>query len=695
MTEASTITVLLLEDSDSDAELFNEALREGAPNGFEVLRATTLRDAATQLASWPAHCAVVDLGLADAQGLEAVELLAARSPEVALVVLTGRQDDELGAASIVAGASDYLSKNGLDGRSLIRSIRHAILRKRFEMSFAEAQSIAHVGSWELDVTSNAYTWSRELYRVFDLDPDVRPSPDRIDERTHPDDRQVVQDALRTTMANCESFEIEHRVLARDGVVRWVRQKVRAEPGNDGLARRVLGTVQDFTNEKAAQDALVHEQSHDLLTGLPNRPQLLDRLSRALSRLADQPGTVALIYLDIDRFMVVNDSLGLPVGDQLLLVTAERIRSIIPPDLALARVGGDEFCVLCGSGMTRAEIIELADEICATMTIPIEWEGGLLVLSVSAGVGFATGSSVTPHELLRDANAAVFLAQREGRARAAIFEESMRTTAVGRLDTEVALRRSIADGDLRVHYQQIVTLTDGYQPVGHEALVRWMHPRRGLIPPDEFITIAEETGLIVPLGSWVLREACLQAKRFETLHPRWSRLTMSVNLSGVQLGQADLIEMIAAALRESNLRSDHLQLEMTESVLMNDAANTITVLQQLKGLGVKLGIDDFGTGYSSLAYLRRFPVDVLKIDRTFVNGLGKDLEDSAVAAAVVSLADTLGLTTVAEGVETDLQRDCLVGLGCVRAQGYLFARPVAASAAEAVLTSFGDMGGTSG
>jgi EAL domain-containing protein (putative c-di-GMP-specific phosphodiesterase class I) len=261
---------------------------------------------------------------------------------------------------------------------------------------------------------------------------------------------------------------------------------------------------------------------------------------------------------------------------------------------------------------------------------------------------------------------------------------MRTTAVGRLHTEQALRRSIADGDLRVHYQQIVTLADGYRPVGHEALVRWMHPRRGLIPPDEFITIAEETGLIVPLGSWVLREACLQAKRFEMLDPRWSRLTMSVNLSGVQLGQSDLIEMVATALRESNLRSDRLQLEMTESVLMTDAANTVTILQQLKGLGVKLGIDDFGTGYSSLAYLRRFPVDVLKIDRTFVNGLGTDLEDSAVAAAIVSLADTLGLTAIAEGVETELQRDCLMGLGCQRAQGYLFARPVAASAAESAL-----------
>ena len=260
---------------------------------------------------------------------------------------------------------------------------------------------------------------------------------------------------------------------------------------------------------------------------------------------------------------------------------------------------------------------------------------------------------------------------------------MRPTGVGRLDTETSLRQSIVNGDLRVHYQPIVSLVDG-QILGHEALVRWAHPARGLLGPDEFITIAEESGLIVPLGAWVVREACMQAKRFQSRDPRWPRLMMSVNLSGAQLGQADLVDLIASALEVSELNPEDLQLEMTESVLMDDAPTTITVLEALKALGVRLSIDDFGTGYSSLAYLRRFPVDVLKIDRTFVGGLGKDLEDSAIVAAVVNLADTLGFTTIAEGVETELQRDCLIGLGCSRAQGYLFARPVAAPEAEIAL-----------
>ena len=287
----------------------------------------------------------------------------------------------------------------------------------------------------------------------------------------------------------------------------------------------------------------------------------------------------------------------------------------------------------------------------------------------------------------DADAATRRAKAGGRAQSAVFADTMRVKAVGRLDIETSLRHSIDNGDLRVHYQPIVSLVDG-QVLGHEALVRWAHPARGLLGPDEFIRIAEESGLIVPLGAWVVREACRQAKRFQARDPRWPRLMMSVNLSGVQLGRPDLVDLISSALRDADLEAGDLQLEMTESVLMDDAPSTVTVLETLHDLGVRLSIDDFGTGYSSLAYLRRFPVDVLKIDQTFVEGLGKDLEDSAIVAAVVNLADTLGFTTIAEGVETELQRECLVGLGCTRAQGYLFARPVAAPEAEAALDHAG-------
>ena len=439
---------------------------------------------------------------------------------------------------------------------------------------------------------------------------------------------------------------------------------------------MLGTAQDITEPRAAEAALVHQALHDPLTGLPNRLLLIDRLNQVLNGLVRQPSMVGVIYLDVDRFKVINDSLGRETADQLLLAVANRLATLVRPDDTLGRIGSDEFVVVCEGLATEAEAVAVADRICTAMTEPLAWGGGELVISVSAGVAFTTSGAIGPGAILRDADAAMYRAKSEGRAAPAVFAQAMRADAIGRVDIEMALRRSIADGELRLHYQPIVNLADG-RVVGHEALVRWEHPTRGLLGPDQFIGIAEESGLIVPLGAWVLREACHQAKRFQMLDPRWSRLSMSVNLSGGQLGQADLVELIASALRDADLKSEHLQLEMTESVLMDDAATTIKILETLKGLGVHLGVDDFGTGFSSLAYLRRFPVDTLKIDRSFVDGLGNDPEDSAIVAAVVSLSDTLGLTTIAEGVETALQRDCLIGLGCSRAQGYLFARPAPA------------------
>jgi diguanylate cyclase (GGDEF)-like protein len=675
--------LLLVVNVDSDANRFDAMLEEAAPAAFEVVRATTLAEATSYLASKTADCVVVDLGLPDAAGVEIIEVLAARSPAVALIGLTGRDDDELGVATIETGASDYLSKSALEGRLLVRSIRHAILRKRVETSLAEAQSIAGVGSWELDIGTGSTSWSRELYRLFGFPLDEKPSYEALLERCHADDKEVLLRALRTTMVEFTPFVVEHRVLLSGGEERWVRARGRMELDGAGAPLRLLGTAQDISEQRASEGVMLYQALHDPLSGLPNRLLLLDRLGQSVKRLARGASVIAVVYFDIDRFQVINDRLGRATGDELLVALAERLAGLARPAETLARIGGDEFVMVCEGLSGEAEAVRIADAIRVAASGPIAVTRGDLVVSLSAGIALASSPAADPDSVLRDAEAAMYLAKREGRARSAVFEQTMRTTAVGRFDTEIELRQSIVDGDLLVYYQPIVTLSDG-RVVGHEALVRWAHPTRGLVFPDVFIPVAEETGLIVPLGAWVLREACRQAKRFQAFDPSYAKLTMSVNLSGAQLAQADLTELVASAVQDAGIRPEHLQLEMTESVLMSDAAATITVLTTLKSLGVRLGIDDFGTGYSSLAYLRRFPVDVIKIDRTFVNGLGKDLEDSAVVAAVISLADTLGLTTVAEGVETALQRDCLLSLGCVRAQGYLFARPVAASEAEAAL-----------
>jgi diguanylate cyclase (GGDEF)-like protein len=579
MTNTATrpTTLLLVGGDDADADVLASLLRAAAT--FDVARTTGLADALAYLDTAAPDCAVVDIEASDAHGLDIVEALASRDPAIAVVAMTASDDDELGVVTINAGAIDCLSKHDLERRHLVGSIHGAIVRRRLETSFDEAQ-------------------------------------------------------------------------------------------------------------KADADARIHQELHDSLTGLPNRLLLVDRLGQAVTRLARVHTIVGVIHLDLDRFKLINDSLGHETGDQLLVSTASRLLELVRPEDTLARIDGDEFVVLCEGLTDEAQAVTIADRICEAMAAPIAWDGRDLVISASAGIALATSESVEVDAILRDADAAMHRAKLAGRARSAVFAEAMQIRTAGRLDFETSLRHSIANGDLRVHYQAIVTLSDG-QVMGHEALVRWEHPTRGLLGPDEFISIAEESGLIVPLGAWVLREACVQAKRFQSRDPKWPRLTMSVNLSGVQLGQRDLVDLIGSALRDADLSSEDLQLEMTESVLMDDAPTTITVLQALKDLGVRLSIDDFGTGYSSLAYLRRFPVDVLKIDRTFVDGLGKDLEDSAIVAAVVNLADTLGFATIAEGIETELQRDCLVGLGCSRAQGFLFARPVAAAEAETALDHAAD------
>ncbi len=683
---ANRITLLLLiEGSDAEAERLDVILEQAAPSVFEIVRASSLADATSYLENRRADCAVVAVGPPSAEGLEIVDAIAAGAPAVPLVVLTDLADDELAISAMTNGASEFLSKSALEGELLVRSIRHAILRKRLETSLEETERIAHVGRWEVDVAANKVTWSRELYRLFGLSPDEKPTAEALFDRTHPDDVATVRQVFESVISGGKPFVVDHRVLLEDGTLRWVRARGRMELTAGGQPERLVGTVQDVTEQKLADDALLYQAFHDPLSALPIRPLFLDRVGQALKRLGRNPTTLAVIYLDIDRFKVINDSLGHPVGDQLLVALATRLTGLVRPGDTLARAGGDEFVMLCEGLSSEAEAVAIADRACTAAAEPIEWSGGDLVLSVSAGIALATSPSTSADLLLRDAEAAMYRAKSQRRDRSAVFAETMRAQAVGRLDTEISLRAAIAHGEIRVYYQPIVNLADR-RIVGHEALVRWLHPTRGLLAPDHFLSVAEETGLIVPLGALVLREACHQATLFQGRDPMWARLTMSVNLSGAQLDQPDLIELIASALQESNLKPEHLQLEMTESVLMDDAAATITVLETMKGLGVHLGVDDFGTGYSSLAYLRRFPVDVLKIDRSFVNGLGKDLEDSAVAAAVVSLADTLGLVTVAEGVETTLQRNCLIGLGCSRAQGYLFARPTSATESEGVLDS---------
>ncbi len=452
---------------------------------------------------------------------------------------------------------------------------------------------------------------------------------------------------------------------------------------DGDRRLFTGILRDIGERKAFEEQLRHQAFHDPLTGLPNRTLLLDRLERALVQTLRGGARPALLLLDLDGFKVVNDSLGHAAGDRLLIALAERLAAAMRPGDTIARLGGDEFAVLLDTATDIHAATAVADRLLDALATPLALDGRELVVEASLGIALATDGAARPDDLLRDADLALYRAKDAGRAGYAIYDTSLHTAVNARLVLEAELRRALASEEFVLHYQPKVDLATG-RLAGVEALVRWRHPTRGLVPPDDFIPLAEETGLIVPLGRWVLTEACHQARAWAAARITDPPLTMSVNLSARQFRQPDLVGDVARILRDTGVIPGLIQLEITEGVLMEDAAATLGLLERLRGLGIALAIDDFGTGYSSLAYLKRFPIDVLKVDKAFVTGLGHDPGNGAITTAVIGLAHALGLAVTAEGVETAGELAQLRSLGCEQGQGYYFARPMPAAALAALL-----------
>jgi diguanylate cyclase (GGDEF)-like protein len=431
------------------------------------------------------------------------------------------------------------------------------------------------------------------------------------------------------------------------------------------------------------DQLAHQAFHDPLTGLPNRTLFVERLERELARAAVNHERVAVLFLDLDRFKVVNDSLGHLAGDQFLVQLGHAIAGTIRGgEHTLARLGGDEFAILLDDIDQQQDATRVVDRIFQALQTPFKIDSQELFATVSVGIAFGVPGYLSPEELLRDADTAMYQAKTTGKARLQIFDASMHTRALGLLRLEHSLRRAVEKNEFVLHYQPIVTLDDGGIS-GFESLVRWEHPERGLISPSEFVHLAEETGLIYGIGRHTMKDACQCLKGWEGLA---AGLSVNVNLSGRQFSQPDLIEDIELVLRETGLDPRRLKLEITESVIMENPEVAVAMLHRLKALGTRLVIDDFGTGYSSLSYLLRFPADTLKIDRSFVAALGKGGKNEAIVGAIVSLGRSLEMDVVAEGVETEEQREILRGLGCVFGQGYLFSRPVAAEHVPALLAA---------
>ncbi len=489
----------------------------------------------------------------------------------------------------------------------------------------------------------------------------------IREITHPDDlRAAATQRARLELGIADTYLLEQRYLRSDGEFVWARTRVSVTE-DEGVALAITH-IEDVTEQRVVAEQLTHAATHDGLTELPNRAALVERLDELLTR-ADV-GQVSVLFIDLDNFKVVNDSLGHGIGDELLRRVAGRLRHVMRDTDRLARFGGDEFVVFVDGGVDPAVVAERLRRAVQQPVLIDEHE-----LVVTASIGFAVNSSsdLTADELLRDADAAMYRAKAAGRDRVEAFTEETRAASVAALQTSGELRRGLERGEVVPYFQPIVDL-DGGQVVGFEVLARWLHPDRGLLVPGQFLPMAEESGLIVDLGERILRDALSQLAHWRAVGLRFASCSLSVNVATQQLIDGRFLDVVHDALGETGIDADSLWLEITETALMADTNAAGRALRDLRGLGLHLSVDDFGTGYSSLTYLKRFPVEAIKVDRSFVTGLGLEADDTSIVEAVVRLGHSLGLSVVAEGVETPLQLNRLRELGCDKGQGYLFGRP---------------------
>lgn len=532
------------------------------------------------------------------------------------------------------------------------------------------------GMWEWDLETNEmYFCERWKAMLGYQENELSSQPDEWFNRVHPEDIEQVQSEIMSHLMGLSSqFQSEHRVRRADGTYRWMLSRGLAVLDSNRFVYRMTGSLTDVTEQKKAEKQLLHNAFHDALTGLPNRALFMDRLKNSLVEVKKGDGySFGVLFLDLDRFKVVNDSLGHQIGDQLLVATARRLESCLRPGDIVARLGGDEFAVILDRVKHVSDAIQAAERIRERLSSPFNLSGHEVFISASIGIALNQTASEEPDEILRNADTAMYRAKDQGRGCFELFDKGMHVRNAALSQLETGLRRALARDEFRVHYQPIISL-ENWRISGFEALLRWEHPEHGYISPLKFIPVAEESGLIVELGQWVLREACQQLRSWQEQFPSEPPLSISVNLSGKQFSQPDLIDCISKILTETGLDAGSLKIEITESAIIENIDSAAMMLKRIKALGIRLSLDDFGTGYSSLSYLHRFPIDTLKIDRSFVSRINLP-KNAEIVKTILTLARNLGMDVVAEGVETREQVLQLTGLNCEYVQGYLLSKPI--------------------
>ncbi|MCP5414289.1 MAG: EAL domain-containing protein [Chromatiaceae bacterium] len=680
-----SIDVLLVEDNPQEAEIVRLYLAKRYSHQYSVHHVRSIGAALTELDTGRRPSVILlDLHLPDTKGLDGYKHVSGAAPGVPVIILTNCNEERTAASAVRAGAQDYLIKREVNAALLHRAILYAMERQRAEQALIkvkERYALAVAGAndciWDWEAASDSAYFSPRWNELLGLPETV--TIDRLQdwfERVHPEDiaelRRIVS---AKPSAERQHFEHEHRLRHESGDYIWVYARGVILTNAAGKKVRMAGSISSIAKRKETENQLIHRALHDALTGLPNRVLFIDRLQQALRRFKrNNQLRFAVLYFDLDRFKFVNDSLGHSAGDSLLVSIARRLISVIRPGDTIARMGGDEFAVLVSDITDESDTAQVAERIHNLFLQEFSIAGRGMYTSASIGIAVATEQYDTPEEVLRDADLAMYRAKRSETENTVIFDPTMHQAAVSRLNLETELRRAMARGEFVVYYQPIVTLNER-RIVAFEALLRWVHPERGLLAPDSFLNVIEDTGMLATLSWWVIEQACRQAQEWRKVFVNGSPLGMSVNVSASMFRAENAAQRLKKIVMDSAIAPQDLSLELTERDCMDHEEATHSALAELRRFGVKIHMDDFGTGYSSLSYLQRCSYDTLKIDRSFVHNMGIEDDSTAIIKTIVGLGRMLNMNVVAEGVESQSQFDALVSMDCPEAQGFWFSKPV--------------------